>query len=81
MYNMGYALAHGVARLGEGTVIAPTDFQPVLDAMTAQVSVSTIVTVVAAGVTASIGLVFMWWGVRKVGRAIMGAFRKGKLSI
>lgn len=56
-------------------------FGPVVDAMTAQITPTTVVSIVAAVIGASIGLVFMWWAVRKVARAIMGAFRKGKLSV
>ena len=34
-------------------------------------------TVIAAG----IGLVFMWWGVRKAMASLMKAFRSGRISI
>lgn len=60
--------------------VTVSDFQSVLTAMEAQISVSTVVTVVAAGATAAVGLVFMWWGVRKLTRMLFGAFRKGKMS-
>ena len=43
--------------------------------------VSTIVAVLATLVTAGIGLVFMWWGVRIGDCSPMAAFRKGKMSI
>lgn len=56
-------------------------WKSVIDAMAAQISVSTVVGVLAALVGASIGLVFMWWGVRKMARALMSAFKKGKLSV
>ena len=35
----------------------------------------------ASIVAACIGIVFMWWGVRKAVRALMAAFRKGKISV
>lgn len=60
--------------------VTTTDFQSVIDALTAQVSVSTVVTVIAAGMAACVGLAFMWWGVRKLIRMIMAAFKKGKVS-
>lgn len=63
-----------------GTPIDSTAWQSVLDAMTAQISVSTVVGVIAAAVGAGIGLVFMWWGVRKLTKVLMGAFRSGKLK-
>ena len=64
---------------GGSTAISSTAFKSVIDAVTAQISVSSVVEVLAYAVPICIGLVFMWWGVRKVTRMIMGAFRKGKL--
>lgn len=64
-----------------GTVVTATDWASVITALTTQVSVSTIVGVLATTVAAGIGLVFMWWGLRKAVRTIMAAFRKGKLSV
>lgn len=63
------------------TTISSTDFQSVLDAITGQISVSTIVGVLGTCATVSVGLVFMWWGVRKVLRALMSAFKKGRISL
>lgn len=63
------------------TAITSTSFSSVIDAVTAQVSVSTVVEVLAYAVPAVIGLVFMWWGVRKVVRMVMSAFRKGRISV
>lgn len=62
------------------TAVTTSDFQSVIDALTAQVSVSTVVTVIAGGMAACVGLAFMWWGVRKLIRMIMAAFKKGKVS-
>lgn len=63
------------------TVVSASDWSSVISAMTSQVSVSTIVGVLATLVTAGIGLVFMWWGVRKAVRSLMSAFRKGRMSL
>lgn len=63
------------------TAVTSADWKAVLDALEAQISVSTVVGVIAATVAAGIGLVFMWWGVRKLLSAIMNAFRKGKLKM
>lgn len=65
----------------ETATVGADVFGPVVDAMTAQITPTTVVSIVVAVISASIGLVFMWWAVRKVARAIMGAFRKGKLSV
>ena len=61
-------------------VVTADDWSAVISSMTNQISVSTVVGVIAVVVGAGIGLVFMWWGVRKLIRVIMGAFRKGRLS-
>lgn len=63
------------------TPVTSSDWQSVIDSMTAQVSVATVVGVLTVIAAACIGLVFMWWGVRKATHALMAAFRKGKISI
>lgn len=70
-----------MALLTGATAVTASDWSSVIDAMTGQISVSTIVGVLATLVTAGIGLVFMWWGVRKAVRSLMSAFRKGKMSL
>ena len=61
-----------------GTVISAADWASVISAATAQISV---VAVLATLVSAGIGLVFMWWGVRKAMASLMKAFRSGRISI
>lgn len=63
---------------GSGT-IGWSDLSSVLTAMTSQISVTTVIGVIAGVVGAAIALVFMWWGVRKLARTLMAAFRSGKL--
>lgn len=63
------------------TAVTAADWAPVITAMTGQIDVAQIVAVLATLVTAGIGLVFMWWGVRKAARSLMAAFKKGKMSI
>lgn len=65
----------------DATAISSTDFTSVLTALQGQISVSTVVEVLAVVVGACVGLAFMWWGVRKVIRALMSAFKKGKVSV
>ena len=74
--NMLVALESGGA-----SAVTAADWASVISAMTAQISVATIVGVMATTVAACIGIVFMWWGVRKAVRALMAAFRKGKISV
>lgn len=70
---------HGL--LAAETVIGPDAWSSVMSALTGQISVTSVVGVLATLVTAGIGLVFMWWGVRKAMRSLMSAFRKGKMSL
>lgn len=63
------------------TAIGPEAWSSVMSALTGQISVTTIIGVLVTLVTAGIGLVFMWWGVRKALRSLMAAFRKGKMSL
>lgn len=58
-----------------------SDFSSILTAMAGQVSISSIVGILAVVTGASVGFVFLWWAVRKALAMIMKAFRKGKLSI
>ena len=66
---------------GASTIVTSADWASILSAMTAQISVSTIVGVLAAAITASIGFVFLWWGVRKLLSTFFSGFRKGKASV
>ena len=63
------------------TAITSSDFTSVMTALQNQISVATVVEVLAVIAGACVGLAFMWWGVRKVVRALMGAFKKGKISL
>ena len=63
------------------TVVDPSAWQPLIDAFNAQISVSTVIGVLAAVIGVSIGFVFMWWGVRKTKSVLMAAFQKGKLKL
>lgn len=61
--------------------ITSADFTSVLTALQNQISVATVVEVLAVLAGAAVGLAFMWWGVRKLTRVIMSAFKKGKVSL
>ena len=64
-----------------GTAITSADFQSIMTALQGQISVATVVEVLAVLAGAAVGLAFMWWGVRKLVRVIMAAFKKGKVSL
>ena len=63
------------------TVVSASDWASVISAMTSQISVSSVVGVLATLVTAGIGLVFLWWGVRKAVGSLMGSFRSGRIRL
>lgn len=61
--------------------ISSSDFTSILSAATGQISVSTVVEVLAVGVGAAVGLVFMWWGGRKLIQMLMSALKKSRLGM
>lgn len=67
--------------LTASSTVSSSDFMSVIESITGQISVTTVVGVLGTAAGAGIGLVFMWWGVRKVARSLMGAFRSGKLPL
>lgn len=62
-------------------VVTASEWASVISAMTSQISVTTVVGVLATLVTAGIGLVFLWWGVRKAVGSLMGSFRSGRIRL
>lgn len=63
------------------SIVDADDFGSVTTAITNQVSVTSIVGVIASIAAVCIGLVFLWWAIRKVVRMIMSAFKKGRMSV
>lgn len=55
--------------------------KPILDAVTSQINVTTIVAVLGGALAASIGLAFFWWAGRKLLSMLMAAFKKGKVKV
>lgn len=60
---------------------SPDDILVVLDSLRGQISVSTVVSALAFVAGVSVGLVFMWWGLRKAADALMRAFKRGKVDL
>lgn len=67
--------------LAEVSAVSTADFQSILETLQSQISVTTIVGVLGVAAGAAVGLAFMWWGVRKLVRVLMSAFKKGKVSL
>lgn len=63
------------------TAVTSADWKPIMDALTSQISVANVATVLGTIVSAGVGFAFFWWGGRKALRALMAAFKKGKISI
>lgn len=55
--------------------------QSVFTDVTGTINIGNIVSILGIVVGACVGLVLMWFGIRKVIKIIMGAFRKGKISV
>lgn len=53
----------------------------VVENATTQFSVANLVAVIGGMIAITISFVFVWWGVRKAYKAIMGAVKKGKASV
>lgn len=83
MFAVTFALmaAMGVPSLAFADAITSSSFSGVISAITAQVSVSTVAEVLTYAAGLAVALVFFWWGVRKALRVLMGAFRKGRMSV
>ena len=67
--------------LAETTAGATDAWAGIINSLTGQFSVTQIVPVVTTALAAAVVLAFFWWGVRKVLRIIMSAFRKGRVSV
>ena len=71
---------NGLLLTGE-TAIGADTIMDILNAVTAQFSVGNIVGMIAGILGVTISFVFLWWGVRKGGKAIISAVTSGKFKI
>lgn len=55
--------------------------KPIIEALSGTISWANISVILVGLIGACVGLVFSWWAVRKGARALMVAFKKGKISI
>ena len=76
--SMVACFADGAASGGTEAVSA---VQTVFTNVTGTINISNVVAILGIVVGACVGLVLMWFGIRKVIKIIMGAFRKGKISV
>lgn len=66
---------------GSTATTAITAVEEVLSTITTELTASTIVSYLVIGISASLGLVLLWFGIRKLVRMIMAAFKSGKFKI
>lgn len=71
----------GIPQVALADAITSSCFSGVIGAITAQISVSTVAEVLTYAAGIAVALVFFWWGVRKALRVLMGAFRRGRMSV
>ena len=71
----------GVPQLAFAEALTSSSFSGVITAITTQISVTTVAEVLTYAAGLAVALVFFWWGVRKALRVLMGAFRKGRMSV
>lgn len=79
--SMVACFADGAAAGGAAGSEAVSAVQSVFTDVTGTINIGNIVSILAIVVGACVGLVLMWFGIRKVIKIIMGAFRKGKISV
>lgn len=75
------ALATGVVAHAEtsGTV-GFDDFKSFFSSLTSQINITTILGVLGGVALTCVGLAFFWWGVRKVTKMVMKAFKSGQVN-
>lgn len=81
-FHLPFILASSTPSTPSGPdYVDATDWASVISNVIGQFSVANIVAVIASVVLAGIGFVFLWWGVRLAFNSIMGAVKRGSLSI
>lgn len=55
--------------------------QGVMDIIHAQLNFTTVMEVIGVGLASAVAIFLGWWGIRKLVRIVMNAFKKGKVSI
>ena len=71
----------GMLLTGGQTTISASDFSELVTIMQTQVSVQTVVGVIASILAVCVGFAFFWWAIRKVLKMLMSAFKKGNVSV
>ena len=78
--SVSFAFASSSTGPTAPAAVSSSDIASVLTALQKQISVASVVEIIAYVIGAGIGLVFMWWAARKLIKTFMGAFRSGRLG-
>ena len=65
----------------ESTALDASSVSTIQSALSAQFNSTSLTSVLAAGVTAVIGICFVWWASRKIVKMFNQAFKRGKLRL
>lgn len=60
--------------------VSYSDLASVVDVLKNQINVTSIIGIIAGIGVVCVGLVFFWWGLRKVIKMVMSAFKKGRFT-
>ena len=73
--------ALSIPAFAEGNAGASTEYQTVVTAVSNTLSSTNLTSVLTYAVGLAVGLVFLWWAVRKVTGILKRAFMRGKLRL
>lgn len=62
------------------TTPAPLDLTPIQSAITGSITAGQIATIIGACIAGSMSFMLLWFGARKLTKAITGAFKTGKIK-
>lgn len=72
---------NGILLATASNTIGYDDFKSIITNLSAQISVSTIVTVIGAIIALTVAIGFAWWGARYGTRKLMAALKGGKVTV
>ena len=67
--------------MGGLMVLTDATYADVITVIETTLSSANLISVLSAGATAAVGLVLLWFSVRKVSGILMRAFKRGKLRL
>ncbi len=77
--SLAFVMSMSICSLAFASAPSTTDFSSITTAVTSKVTVAEVSALIGAVIAGGIGFVILWWGARKLVRAIIGAFKSGKI--